>query len=85
MDFGSLTARFQGELLTPHSAGYEAVRRIWSGMIDRKPAAIARCRRPEDVVEAFALPPIEISTPPCARAATTWQGPPGRGWPVIRV
>ena len=53
MDFRSLTARFGGELLTPHSAGYEAARRLWNGMIDRKPAAIARCRRPEDIVEAI--------------------------------
>jgi hypothetical protein len=53
MHWGSLTSRFQGELLTPQSAGYDDARRIWNGMIDRKPAAIARCHQLEDVVEAI--------------------------------
>ncbi len=52
MDLRSLNARFRGEILTQESSAYEAARRIWNGMIDRRPAAIARCLQPEDVVEA---------------------------------
>src|SRR5215469_10320345 len=52
MNTESLKSRFTGELLTPHSTGYDAARRIWNGMIDRKPAAIARCSKPHHVIEA---------------------------------
>ena len=52
MDFSVLRPHFRGEILTPQSAGYEAARKIWNGMIDRRPAAIARCAAPEDVAAA---------------------------------
>ena len=54
----SLTATsesFGGELLLPHSPGYDAARRIWNGAIDRRPACIARCTGPADVVAAVRL------------------------------
>src|SRR5207248_4624294 len=37
-------ASLQGPLLCPDDAGYDDARRIWNGMIDRRPALIARCR-----------------------------------------
>jgi hypothetical protein len=43
MDLKNLQAEFRGEILTPESAEYEASRKIWNGMIDRRPVAIARC------------------------------------------
>ena len=49
MDIKALEAQFRGEILTPGSAGYEASRGIWNAMIDRRPAAIARCSGPADV------------------------------------
>jgi FAD/FMN-containing dehydrogenase len=39
-----------GELVTPDDPGYEQARRVWNGMIDRRPALIARCRGVADVV-----------------------------------
>jgi FAD/FMN-containing dehydrogenase len=38
-----------GDLLHPGAAGYDAARKLWNGMIDRRPAAIARCTSAEDV------------------------------------
>src|SRR2546421_175030 len=38
-----LDETFAGELLRPDEAGYDDARRIFNGMIDRRPAAIARC------------------------------------------
>src|SRR5262245_63913194 len=42
-------ARFRGDLLSPGTDVYESARKVWNGMIDRRPAWIARCRGVEDV------------------------------------
>jgi len=43
---------FSGSLLRPGEEGYEQARRVYNGLIDRKPALIARCRGEADIVEA---------------------------------
>ncbi|MQA00152.1 MAG: FAD-binding protein [Dehalococcoidia bacterium] len=48
----SLRGRLTGEVLVAGDPGYEEARAIWNGMIDRRPALIARCAGPADVVEA---------------------------------
>ncbi len=45
-------SRLRGELLRPSDTAYDAARAIWNGMIDRKPALIARCTGAADVIEA---------------------------------
>jgi FAD/FMN-containing dehydrogenase len=50
--FNGLKLNFRGEVLLPHSSGYDAARKIWNAMIDKRPAAIARCTCVEDVVAA---------------------------------
>jgi FAD/FMN-containing dehydrogenase len=47
--FGS---RLRGELLRPTDARYEEARLLWNGVIDRRPALIARCAAVEDAVES---------------------------------
>ena len=47
--FGS---RLRGEVLRPGADGYEGARRVWNGMIDRRPALIVRCAEAADVVDA---------------------------------
>jgi FAD/FMN-containing dehydrogenase len=42
----------RGPLLRPRDAGYDAARSIWNGMIDKRPALIARCTGPADVAAA---------------------------------
>jgi FAD/FMN-containing dehydrogenase len=44
---------FSGPLLLPGDDGYETARRIHNGMIDRRPALIARCVVNADVVDAL--------------------------------
>ncbi len=47
-----LKAQFHGQVMRPGDTDYDQVRRIWNAMIDRKPALIARCTSPDDVVQA---------------------------------
>ena len=47
-----LSARFSGVLLRPDESGYDDARKIHNGMIDRKPALIARCLGSADIVDA---------------------------------
>lgn len=49
----SLAGALKGELLTEDSPDYERARLVWNGMIDRRPALIARCRGTADVVDAI--------------------------------
>lgn len=45
-----LTAALRGELITPDDPRYDEVRAVYNGMIDKRPAAIARCRDVADVL-----------------------------------
>ena len=49
----ALAKDFQGELIYPGDANYDEARGIWNGMIDRRPALIARCTRVADVQAAL--------------------------------
>jgi hypothetical protein len=42
----------QGDLLYPNNNGYEDARKVWNGMIDKKPALITRCKGTADVISA---------------------------------
>ncbi|MGB5353422.1 MAG: FAD-binding oxidoreductase [Woeseia sp.] len=46
-----LAARLRGNLVAPGDASYNVERKVWNGMIDKHPAAIARCSGVADVVD----------------------------------
>jgi len=48
----SLAADFGGTLILPSDDGYEAARKIHNGLIDRRPALIARCSGTSDIAAA---------------------------------
>jgi FAD/FMN-containing dehydrogenase len=52
MAHDTLRTQMRGELLEPESAIYDATRVVWNGMIDKRPALIARCRNAADVIAA---------------------------------
>jgi len=45
-------SRLRGQLLRPGDAGYEEARLIWNGVIDKRPALIARCAGVGDVIDS---------------------------------
>jgi len=47
-----LSAGFAGALIQPGDPDYDRARAVFNGMIDRRPALIARCTGPADVVAA---------------------------------
>ena len=49
MSFDDLAASLRGDLVTRESANYDEVRAIYNAMIDKKPAALARCVDAADV------------------------------------
>ena len=44
---------FTGQLLMPGDDDYDSARRVWNGLVDRRPALIARSTGPGDVVAAL--------------------------------
>ena len=50
-----LVPDFGGLFLQPHEEGYEAARRVHNGLIDRRPALIARCSGVADIMAAIEL------------------------------
>ena len=51
-DIAELSARFSGVVLRSSESGYDDARRVHNGMIDRRPALIARCLGSADVADA---------------------------------
>jgi FAD/FMN-containing dehydrogenase len=54
-DIHQLAAEIAGQVVTPDHTEYDAARRVWNGMIDRRPAAIARCVSADDVATSIAF------------------------------
>jgi hypothetical protein len=46
---------FSGQLLEPGNTGYEEARKVHNGLVDKRPALIARCADATDVADAIRL------------------------------
>jgi FAD/FMN-containing dehydrogenase len=49
--FDDLAGLIRGDLILPEHDGYDEARKVWNGMIDKHPAAIARCSGTADVMD----------------------------------
>ena len=54
-DFRRLASDLVGQLIVPDTPDYESARRVWNGMIDKRPRAIVRCGNADDVIAAVAF------------------------------
>lgn len=52
---GQLAPAFGGQLLQSTDLGYDEARRVHNGLVDKRPALIARCRGLADIVDAVKL------------------------------
>jgi FAD/FMN-containing dehydrogenase len=50
--FATFQDRFKGQIVDPNAPDYDKARVVWNGIIDRRPALIARCASVDDVVTA---------------------------------
>jgi FAD binding domain/Berberine and berberine like len=48
-----LRKNLRGELVLPGHAGYDEARRVWNGMVDKRPMMVLYCAGPEDVIKAI--------------------------------
>jgi len=51
----ALTGTFSGTVLLPDDDGYDDARRVHNGLIDRRPALIARCQGAADIADAIGI------------------------------
>ena len=49
----SLKNNVSGQVVLPDDSNYDEVRKIWNGMIDRRPAVIVQCATANDVPVAL--------------------------------
>jgi FAD/FMN-containing dehydrogenase len=50
-----LAGTFTGQLLRPADPAYEEARKVHNGLIDKRPAIVARCRGVGDIVDAISV------------------------------
>lgn len=53
IDVSQLGGKISGKVILPWYAEYEEARKVWNGMIDKHPAAIARCSNEDDIAKAI--------------------------------
>lgn len=51
----ALGKKVAGEVIQPADPGYDEARRVWNGMVDKRPRAIVRCSNVDDVVASVAF------------------------------
>jgi hypothetical protein len=52
VELEGLRNSFRGPLVEPSDESYDDVRKVWNGLIDRRPGLIARCTGAADVMAA---------------------------------
>src|SRR6478736_1888487 len=51
-DYAQLRQTLRGEPVLPHDPGYDQARKVWNGMVDKRPAVVIYCAGSDDVISA---------------------------------
>jgi FAD/FMN-containing dehydrogenase len=51
-DIAQLRQTIRGDVVLPNAPGYDQARKVWNGMVDKRPAAVIYCAGPDDVIAA---------------------------------
>jgi FAD/FMN-containing dehydrogenase len=70
----ALRSSMTGSVILPGDEEYETARAIWNADIDRRPAAVARCRTSDDVAAALRFAQQEGLEAPCGAVPTRQAG-----------
>lgn len=54
-DFQTLARDLVGHVILPADSEYDSARRVWNGIIDKRPGAVVRCANADDVQAALAF------------------------------
>jgi hypothetical protein len=54
-NFQGLAGDIGGQVILPEDADFEVARRVWNGMIDKRPLGIVRCISHDDVMASIAF------------------------------
>src|SRR5690606_4393674 len=54
-DLPALRTGIEGQVVLPSDDRYDETRRIWNGMVDRRPALIVQCASRDDIRQALAF------------------------------
>lgn len=52
-EFEHLKSRLRGSLVTPEDPAYDEARKVWNGLIDKRPGLIVRCTGAADVIASI--------------------------------
>ena len=67
----ALASEMSGELVRPEDEIFDEARSVWNGMIDLRPAGVARCTSTDDVRAAIAAARSPDFRSPCEEVGTT--------------
>ena len=70
-NLNELKSSLRGDLVQPQDADYDDARKVYNGMIDKRPALIARCADVADVIAAVNFAREQACCSRSAAAATT--------------
>jgi len=68
----------RGELIQPHDPGYDEARKVYNGMIDKRPRMIARCADVADVISS-----VNFARENDVLLAIRGGGHNGAGWAIV--